>query len=57
MPVINEFINSLNSLVWGVPMLVLILGTGIYLTVILKFLPWRKLGEAFRQLFAKPAGH
>ena len=56
MPVITELVSGLNSLVWGVPMLVLILGTGIYLTVMLNFLPWRKLAEAFRQLVAKPTG-
>lgn len=29
--------SSINSVVWGVPMLVLIIGTGIYLTIRTKF--------------------
>ena len=36
-------------------MLVLILGTGIYLTLGLRLVPWRKVGDACRQLFASPA--
>jgi AGCS family alanine or glycine:cation symporter len=36
-------VNQLNSLVWGPPMLVLILGTGAYLMVGLKFMPWLRM--------------
>lgn len=39
--------NALNSLVWGPPMLVLILGTGLFLMLKLRFMPLRKLGEGF----------
>ncbi len=46
MPLLIDSLQHLNALVWGAPMLVLILGTGIYLTVSLKFLTWRKIGEA-----------
>ena len=35
---------------WGVPMQVLLLGTGIFLTLGLGLLPWRKLRFAFRLL-------
>src|SRR5690606_30403218 len=38
---------ALNSLVWGPPMLVLILGTGLFLMLKLRFMPLRKLGEGF----------
>ncbi len=45
-------ITALNGWVWGAPMLVLILGTGLYLMLGLKFMPLRNIGAAFRMLFA-----
>ncbi len=44
---IEEFVSWLNGLVWGVPMLVLILGTGVYLMGLLKFIPLRKTFAGF----------
>jgi AGCS family alanine or glycine:cation symporter len=49
---ISEAIGLVNGLVWGPPMLVLILGTGLYLTAGLGLLPLRKLGFGFRMLWA-----
>ncbi|MBK1630367.1 sodium:alanine symporter family protein [Thiohalocapsa halophila] len=49
---ISEAIGLVNGLVWGPPMLVLILGTGLYLTAGLGVLPLRKLGFGFRMLWA-----
>lgn len=43
-------ITEINAWAWGVPMQVLLLGTGIFLTLGLGLLPWRKLGFAFRLL-------
>ena len=43
---------ALNGLVWGVPMLVLILGTGLFLMLGLRLMPLRNIGRAFRMLFA-----
>ena len=43
-------ITEVNAWAWGVPMQVLLLGTGIFLTLGLGLLPWRKLGFAFRLL-------
>ncbi|MBT8148731.1 MAG: sodium:alanine symporter family protein, partial [Gammaproteobacteria bacterium] len=50
-----SLLQDFNGLVWGAPMLLIILGTGIYLTFGLRFIAWRKLPEACRQLVAKPA--
>ncbi|MBQ4093107.1 MAG: sodium:alanine symporter family protein [Firmicutes bacterium] len=36
-------------------MLILIVGTGLFLTVRLKFLPWRNLGYALASIFRKPS--
>lgn len=46
-------ITWLNGVVWGVPMLGLLLGTGIFLTIGLRFLSVTKLPYAFGQLFKK----
>jgi len=51
MEAISEAVGWLNSIVWGPMMLVLILGTGVYLTVGLKLIPLRKLGHGFSMLW------
>ncbi len=48
----QEWVTALNGLVWGIPMLVLILGTGFYLMLGLHLMPLRNIGRAFRMLFA-----
>lgn len=45
------YINSINSFVWGPAMLLLIAGTGLYLTIGLKFAPQRKLAYGFKMLW------
>lgn len=40
---IQEILTSISNFVWGVPLLVLLVGTGIYLTLLLKGLQFRKL--------------
>jgi len=40
---IQDVLSSISSFVWGVPLLVLLVGTGIYLTILLKGLQFRKL--------------
>lgn len=47
MDIISEWLGALNNLAWGPPMLVLILGTGIFLMARLKFYPLRHIGTAF----------
>ncbi len=51
MEAITSIINSINGIVWGPMMLVLILGTGLFLQVGLKLLPLRKLGFGFSLLW------
>lgn len=49
----TEVLSVVNNFVWGPYMLALLIGTGIYLTFRLKFLPWRNLGYALKSVFAK----
>lgn len=40
---VAKLLADVNNFVWGPVMLVLLVGTGIFLTFRLKFLPWRNL--------------
>lgn len=51
MELLASWIQQLNGIVWGPWMLILILGTGLYLMIGLKFMPLRHIGQAFRLLF------
>ncbi|MHA6963220.1 alanine/glycine:cation symporter family protein [Zobellella denitrificans] len=53
MELLTELLSDINTLVWGVPMLVGILGIGLYLQFGLGFMPIRRLGTGFRLLFTK----
>lgn len=54
---IEIFIATLSGWVWGPPMLSLLVGTGLYLTVLLKGLQFRVLPLALRMIFHKEHGH
>lgn len=45
------FMDELSGYVWGPPMLLILVGTGVYLTFGLKWMPLRKVGYAFKLLF------
>lgn len=51
METIEQFFNWLNGIVWGVPMIVLILGTGFYLQLRLGFMPLFKIVYGFRMIW------
>lgn len=50
---IQEIVSAISNFVWGPVMLVFLVGTGIFLSIKLKFLPWRNLGSSLRILFSK----
>ncbi|AFP29133.1 alanine/glycine:cation symporter family protein [Marinobacter sp. BSs20148] len=58
MPAIEAFMSQLNNLVWGPPMLIMILGVGLFLSLGLKLMPIFKLGAGFRLMWQgrKPIG-
>ncbi len=45
------WVKAFNGLVWGPPMLILILGVGLFLTLGLRLMPLFKLGFGFRMLW------
>ncbi|NWO05052.1 MAG: sodium:alanine symporter family protein [Alteromonadaceae bacterium] len=52
MEAISNFVSQINGLVWGPPMLVMILGVGLFLSIGLKMMPVLKLGAGFRLMWS-----
>jgi AGCS family alanine or glycine:cation symporter len=50
---ITRWNAALNSIVWGPPMLVLLIGTGVVLTVVTGAVQFRHLGTALREVLGK----
>ncbi|MCI8648146.1 MAG: sodium:alanine symporter family protein [Firmicutes bacterium] len=51
----TALLDSIDGVVWGVPMIVLIMGTGIFLTIRLGVLQFRKLGMALKYMVKNEA--
>ncbi len=49
----EKLLTSVKDALWGPPLLLLLLGTGVYLTIILRGVQFRYLGFAIREVFAK----
>ena len=49
----TNVLQQINSFVWGPPLLILLVGTGIYLTLRLGLIQVFKLPLALRYLFSK----
>ncbi len=47
-----ELLNQIDSFVWGPPLLILLVGTGIWLTIRLKLLQVIRLGDALKLIFS-----
>ncbi len=47
---ITDVLVKIDDFVWGVPLIVLIMGTGIFLTIRLGVLQFRKLGKALKYM-------
>ena len=52
-----ELLKALDAFVWGPPLLILLVGTGIYLTIRLGLLQVARLPKAFQLIFTKDKGH
>ena len=55
MEMLEDVLAVIDDFVWGPVMLVLLVGTGVFLTVRLKFRPWRNLGYALKSTLSKEA--
>lgn len=53
MGMIEQINNTINGFVWGPPMLVLLVGAGILLTIMTKGLQFRKFGYAMKNTLGK----
>ncbi|HYG32266.1 MAG TPA: alanine:cation symporter family protein, partial [Methylophilaceae bacterium] len=51
----EAIVSTLSGWVWGPPMLILLVGTGIYLTILLKGLQFRALPLALSMILHKDA--
>lgn len=49
---LGEILDAIDGVVWGPVMLVFLVGTGIFLTFKLNFLPWRNLPKALKMVFS-----
>lgn len=49
--IFENALSTLNSIVWGPGMLILLVGTGLYLTLRLRFLSLRSIPKGFRLLW------
>ena len=53
----DSILNSIDDVVWGIPTIVLILATGLILTIRARGLQFTKLGRAFKSIFKENEGH
>ena len=52
----NDILGKIDGVVWGIPTIVLILVTGLILTIRCRGIQFTKLGRAFKQIFKKNEG-
>jgi AGCS family alanine or glycine:cation symporter len=52
---LDTFFTALGDIVWGWPMLILLVGSGVFLTVVLGGIQFRTLGYALKLAFGKEA--
>lgn len=55
MDLFSKVLSSIDDFIWGPVMLILLVGTGVFLTIRLNFLPWRNLGYALKSVLSKEA--
>lgn len=54
---LENILSTINDFVWGPPLLILLVGTGVYLTLRLGLLQITKLPKAFRLIFVHDEEH
>ena len=56
MQLLTQILKQINDYVWGLPLICLLLGTGIYFTFKLRLIQLTKLKLAFKCIFKKHEG-
>ena len=55
---IGAFLDKVDNIVWDAPLIVLLLAVGLFLTIRLKGIQFRKLGHGLKNMFSKEGeGH
>ena len=57
MEILSQIVEGVNSFLWDGALLVLLLGTGIFYTINLKFIQVRKFGEGMKRMFGNFSLH
>ena len=57
MEILSKIVEGVNSFLWDGALLVLLLGTGIFYTINLKFIQVRKFGEGMKRMFGNFSLH
>ena len=52
--VVNSVLTALSDFLWGIPLMIALIGTGLYLTVRLEFVQFRHLFRALKMIFMPP---
>ena len=52
----DSILNQIDDIVWGLPTIILILATGLILTIAARGIQFSKLGRAFKGIFKKNEG-
>ena len=57
MELITNIVNSVNTFLWDYALLILLLGSGIFFTFMLRFIQIRKFGAGMKALFGNFSLH
>ena len=52
----SQIVTKIDDFVWGIPTIILILATGLILTIAARGIQFTKLGRAFKGIFKKNEG-
>lgn len=50
---LNQILGTIDNFVWGIPLIAAILGVGLFLTIRLHGIQFRKMGTGFRLMFSR----
>ncbi|UJS21816.1 MAG: hypothetical protein L3J18_05770 [Candidatus Brocadia sp.] len=48
-----KFMNLLNAYLWGAPMIIAIIGVGVFLTILSRFIQMRRFLRTWRETFVR----